>query len=483
MDPFVEITSGKGDKLCTKACKSGHMSPVWGEKFPIPFDIDLENLAAGDNQDLIFFSVYTKSLRNELIGRVALQVKDLCAVYYKRNLPAPPPGKDIGHWFELGRDSLYKTPAGYLYLSFTFEAAMVPQGGGEVDSEKVEWQEDKAATHCPFCEQAFFLLNRRHHCRKCGVCVCDKCSKGRMILEASKGPQRVCSRCDPNATVAGEGDESATPSLQNLAESNTMPALTDADARTTPVATPVSPPVIAAEAVTDEALQQRVQRVQDMEKAARDQKDRAEAEAQQVALDQSALKKATLKMKAMIADNNKQMESKMAEATRRAADAEDRATSAEESAEATSNAMLALRQKLDETEQEKRGLDKSSRVLQKELEQCKRELEQALRRAGDAVAAGGSGDASSSSSSSADVGRVRSRTTDTRPGTSPQVGGKCKRCNKNFRPENVTRTCMYHSGRYDWSGETHHSRGKWTCCRNGHKAPGCKKSQNGHQFD
>jgi hypothetical protein len=32
------------------------------------------------------------------------------------------------------------------------------------------------------CDGRFTLVNRRHHCRKCGACVCGKCSGCRLVL-------------------------------------------------------------------------------------------------------------------------------------------------------------------------------------------------------------------------------------------------------------------------------------------------------------
>ena len=39
------------------------------------------------------------------------------------------------------------------------------------------WEQDHSTTACPLCRKDFGLINRRHHCRKCGSVVCGKCSK------------------------------------------------------------------------------------------------------------------------------------------------------------------------------------------------------------------------------------------------------------------------------------------------------------------
>ncbi|ORY96510.1 FYVE zinc finger-domain-containing protein [Syncephalastrum racemosum] len=74
------------------------------------------------------------------------------------------------------------------------------------------WESDMSAKECRRCERRFGLIVRRHHCRRCGLIVCDKCSASRTYLNASEilqdpnGPvesvqvlasqhQRVCDKC------------------------------------------------------------------------------------------------------------------------------------------------------------------------------------------------------------------------------------------------------------------------------------------------
>lgn len=35
---------------------------------------------------------------------------------------------------------------------------------------------DPAVASCNICDEPFGLVNRQHHCRKCGTAVCSKCS-------------------------------------------------------------------------------------------------------------------------------------------------------------------------------------------------------------------------------------------------------------------------------------------------------------------
>ena len=74
-------------------------------------------------------------------------------------------------------------------------------GGGEVDGgeppdERRHWVPDEAAPDCQRCGLPFSKLwRRRHHCRRCGSCVCDACSAGRAVLPGSVVRQRVCDLC------------------------------------------------------------------------------------------------------------------------------------------------------------------------------------------------------------------------------------------------------------------------------------------------
>lgn len=44
------------------------------------------------------------------------------------------------------------------------------------------WQPDEEVTHCPICGDQFGFMNRRHHCRKCGRVVCNRCSPHRITI-------------------------------------------------------------------------------------------------------------------------------------------------------------------------------------------------------------------------------------------------------------------------------------------------------------
>lgn len=199
---FVELECGK-EKLHTTPSKEseggeGISDPVWDEVFPIPFDIEADT-APDDNSDLLTLTVKNqKLLTHTSCGRVTVLLKDLASVYYKRRLPPIGKGEVPGDWFQLSKDAGWKV-GGFIRLSFIFEA-LGAEGVAKVLAavSESDWVEDKKIEKCPLCSDAFLVFNRRHHCRKCGAVICDKCSQYRMILEPGQAKQRVCDKCNPN---------------------------------------------------------------------------------------------------------------------------------------------------------------------------------------------------------------------------------------------------------------------------------------------
>jgi len=63
------------------------------------------------------------------------------------------------------------------------------------DPNSVGFHELKA---CEICEVLFNLTQRRHHCRRCGKSVCNKCSANMKPLsrQDTKTLYRVCDACD-----------------------------------------------------------------------------------------------------------------------------------------------------------------------------------------------------------------------------------------------------------------------------------------------
>lgn len=76
----------------------------------------------------------------------------------------------------------------------------------------VSWERNDQALDCRRCHRVFSFIVRKHHCRKCGQVICDRCSTHRALLPfhqiiqppnipiddlymLSLQPQRVCDHC------------------------------------------------------------------------------------------------------------------------------------------------------------------------------------------------------------------------------------------------------------------------------------------------
>ncbi|RUS86393.1 hypothetical protein EGW08_005843 [Elysia chlorotica] len=59
------------------------------------------------------------------------------------------------------------------------------------------WVPDSEAKNCMHCSKSeFSMVNRRHHCRHCGIVACNSCTSKRWLLpEQSTKPIRVCLTC------------------------------------------------------------------------------------------------------------------------------------------------------------------------------------------------------------------------------------------------------------------------------------------------
>ncbi|XP_058066985.1 zinc finger FYVE domain-containing protein 26 homolog [Anopheles bellator] len=59
------------------------------------------------------------------------------------------------------------------------------------------WVKDEDALHCMSCRRTFSMLNRRHHCRRCGRVVCHACSKCRERIGGfyEEVAVRICDDC------------------------------------------------------------------------------------------------------------------------------------------------------------------------------------------------------------------------------------------------------------------------------------------------
>ena len=58
------------------------------------------------------------------------------------------------------------------------------------------WIPDELAQRCMSCRSKFSVINRRHHCRYCGDCICGKCFDNKIVCPGlGSEVQRVCPKC------------------------------------------------------------------------------------------------------------------------------------------------------------------------------------------------------------------------------------------------------------------------------------------------
>jgi len=63
------------------------------------------------------------------------------------------------------------------------------------------WVDDKNVSMCQQCRDPFTAVNRKHHCRRCGAVVCQKCSPHKVDLVGFAEPERFCRPCYAGAVV------------------------------------------------------------------------------------------------------------------------------------------------------------------------------------------------------------------------------------------------------------------------------------------
>ncbi|XP_062378557.1 zinc finger FYVE domain-containing protein 21 isoform X2 [Sardina pilchardus] len=86
---------------------------------------------------------------------------------------------------------------------------MVPENGAfnsPFSLDEPQWVPDKECSRCMQCEAKFDFITRKHHCRRCGRCFCDKCCSRKLPLPRMcfVDPVRQCGQC--SATSGREGD-------------------------------------------------------------------------------------------------------------------------------------------------------------------------------------------------------------------------------------------------------------------------------------
>ncbi|XP_065403610.1 zinc finger FYVE domain-containing protein 21 isoform X2 [Macaca fascicularis] len=77
---------------------------------------------------------------------------------------------------------------------------MVPEHrafGSPFGLEEPQWVPDKECRRCMQCDAKFDFLTRKHHCRRCGKCFCDRCCSQKVPLRRMcfVDPVRQCAEC------------------------------------------------------------------------------------------------------------------------------------------------------------------------------------------------------------------------------------------------------------------------------------------------
>ncbi|KAM8913171.1 zinc finger FYVE domain-containing protein 21 isoform 5-T5 [Spinachia spinachia] len=81
---------------------------------------------------------------------------------------------------------------------------MVPENGAfnsPFSLEEPQWVPDKECARCMQCDTKFDFIRRKHHCRRCGRCFCDKCCSKKVALPRMcfVDPVRQCAECSLNS--------------------------------------------------------------------------------------------------------------------------------------------------------------------------------------------------------------------------------------------------------------------------------------------
>lgn len=97
-------------------------------------------------------------------------------------------------------------------------ADLIAKGGRSVANSTElapAWVPDTETTHCMHCKKTVFnFVNRRHHCRKCGIVACNGCTTKRFLLpNQSSKPLRVCDTCFAQLSTSGADPSSPSNSV------------------------------------------------------------------------------------------------------------------------------------------------------------------------------------------------------------------------------------------------------------------------------
>jgi len=112
--------------------------------------------------------------------------------------------KEKQEWIEklsITQDQLKQKTASFINQQ---TGHVVKKDQTELASTAPVWVPDGEAKLCSSCESKFTFTYRRHHCRQCGLLVCQPCSSQKKTIPG-QGKVRVCAKCfkkpvDPEGT-------------------------------------------------------------------------------------------------------------------------------------------------------------------------------------------------------------------------------------------------------------------------------------------
>ncbi|KAF9164685.1 FKBP12-associated protein [Actinomortierella ambigua] len=96
-----------------------------------------------------------------------------------RSTPSPPSNLNMPSQTRASRSATTDTVS-----SYSSPLSTTPRGYNSLGFEP-RWELDHTVHECRQCSRKFSLWVRRHHCRKCGRVVCDRCSSRRATLHPS----------------------------------------------------------------------------------------------------------------------------------------------------------------------------------------------------------------------------------------------------------------------------------------------------------
>jgi len=97
---------------------------------------------------------------------------------------------------------------------------------------KNHWKPDSEVSSCADCSRPFTLINRRHHCRRCGDIFCGRCTNftARLDQDCRFNPKgiesRICRKCnDERQNKTKTIVNNSTPSRYRPKRNNTTPGI------------------------------------------------------------------------------------------------------------------------------------------------------------------------------------------------------------------------------------------------------------------